>query len=178
VRRIVCAVLAASLVLALMPGAATGKRHRRPPPQKEQGTILMPAPWTDDTGCFAGLHRRVGIMTGRANDGWVGAHFDVARRTWNRNFVLEVTGGSGYVDLDIYFYLGGWGTPEDVITDPGQAGAPPSVSFNTREEGGEAGKVPEGARSVIICMYGGGRGMGFDASWEYRAGRGVRLPRK
>jgi hypothetical protein len=177
-RKLVCVALAASLVLALAPSTATANRHRRPPPQEEQGTIFMPSPFPFDLGaCFAGLHRRLLLLTQGNNQGWFGYHFEIEEHTWKRNFVLEATGGSGYVDLDLYFYLDDFGGPENFLDDPVNASPPPSQDFTTREEGGEAGKVPEGAKHAIVCLYGGDQGFGYNAEFEYRAGRGVRLPR-
>ncbi len=169
-RKILKVTLVGLLALSIAPHAGA----RIQPKQTVEGSIAFPAPWTDDSGCYAGLHRRGAIMTQGNNNGVTGYHFDVEKTTWKKNFTLEATGGQGHIDLDIYFYLSDFGTPEQVITDPGAAGAPPSVSFNTREPGGEKGKVPELAERVIVCLYGGAQGTGGGATFTYTAGKGVK----
>ena len=153
-------VLAASL---LVPSAHAGGKK-----QTVEGMIALPAPYTDDTGCFAGLHRRGAILSQENNNGVIGWHFDVDPATANKKFVLEAA-GQGYVDLDILFYQK-FGTPEDVVNDPGGAGAPASLGFQTRAAGGEKGKVPKGYPKAIICMYGGAQGAGLGATFTYTAG--------
>lgn len=165
-------VMTAVAVASLLPSAslAGGKGKK----QVEQGRVPLPAPFTSDEGCFAGAHRRFAIMTQEASkQGPIGYHFDVDPATWNKNFVLEATGGQGSVDMDIYFYEK-FGTPEDVVGDPAAAGSPYTVSYNTREEGGEVGKVPPTMTRVIVCMMAGGA----DATFTYTAGKGVKAPKK
>ena len=148
-------------------------------PQKQQqvsGSVAVSAPYTDNSGCYAGLHRRFAIMTQEMVNGGLGYHFDIDPATLGKPFVLEATGGQGYVDLDIYFYQK-FGTPQDVAGDPLNAGSPVTVQFNTREAGGESGIVPKGDfTKVIVCMYGGDLGVGAGATFDYVAGKGVKLP--
>ena len=158
-------LIAGSLAMGLLPGTATAGK----PKQTETGTIIAPAPFTDDSGCFAGLHRRGAILTQENNNGLVGWHFDVDPKTWNKKFVLEPSGGFGDVDMDILFYQE-FGTPQQVVEDPGGAGAPASISFATREPGGESGKVPPTFKKVIICIYAGAQGGGGGADFTYTAG--------
>ncbi len=167
-KKLLTLVVAAVAVASLLPTAcAAGKK------QVEEGILPAPAPYTDDTGCYAGLHRRFAIVTqGASKQGPIGYHFDVDPATWNKNFVLEATGGQGTVDMDIYFYEK-FGTPEDVAGDPLNAGSPFTVSYNTREEGGEFGKVPPNMTKVIVCMMAGGA----DATFTYTAGKGVKAPK-
>lgn len=174
-KKLLTVVFAGLLVLSLIPGSAGAQGKGKK--QEVEGGIVLPAPFLDDSGCYAGLHRRGAIMTNDNNNGVIGYHFDVEKSTWNKPFVLEATGGQGHVDLDIYFYLSDFGTPDDVVSDPGGAGAPPTVSFNTREAGGEADRVPKEAQRVIVCMYGGGQGAGFGAEFTYTAGKGVKIPK-
>lgn len=164
-------MLAASM-LSTTAQAGKKKKKKKPVVQEESGSVALPAPFTDDTGCYAGLYRRVAIMTMGASPhkGTIGWEFDVDEGTWGKNFVLEVTGGSS-PDLDIYFY-GAFGTPEDVVGDPGGAGAPYSVSFNSRNTDGESGEVPPDTTKVIVCMMAGGS----QATFDYIAGDGVKLP--
>jgi hypothetical protein len=51
---------------------------------------------------------------------------------------------------------------------------PLSVDFATREEGGEKGIVPKGTTDAIVCLYGGPEYVGYDASFMYMAGKGVK----
>jgi hypothetical protein len=139
-------------------------------PQVVDGSIALPAPFTDDSGCYAGLHRRLMIVSSEAApaNGLIGYSFDVDKATWGGKFALEPTGGQGDVDLDIYFYAE-FGTTDDVVNDPAGAGAPVSMQFNTREPGGEAGVVPATFNKVIVCMYGGQMGGGAGATFTYTA---------
>ena len=169
-KKLVGLAVAAVAVASLIPSASAAPKQ-----QVEEGMVPLPAPYTDDTGCYAGLHRRFAIATTEAvNQGPIGYHFDVDPATWNKNFLLEVKGaqGAGAADLDIYFYEK-FGTPEDVAGDPVNAGAPFTISYNTREEGGEFGKVPPNMNKVIVCMMPTGA---VDASFTYTAGKGVKAP--
>jgi hypothetical protein len=172
-RKTIALVTAGMLVLSLGPGsAAAQKKKKKKKPsveQKVEGTVALPAPFQNDSGCFAGLHRRIAILGQENVNGDVGYHFDVDKATWGTNFVLEPTGGLGSVDLDIYFYTE-FGTPEQVVTDPGGAGA----QFNTRAPGGEADVVPAQFNKVIVCMYGGQGGAGANAPFTYTAGTKVK----
>ena len=164
-KKTIALLIAATIGLAVMPATAGAGA----PKQEEEGMILLPAPFTDDTGCFAGLHRRGAIMTQENNNGIVGWHFDVDPKTWNKKFVLEPSGGLGTVDMDILFYQE-FGTPEDVVSDPLAAGAPASVGYQTREAGGEAGKVPKTFNKAIICIYSGALYQGGGGNFTYTAG--------
>lgn len=164
-KKTIALLIAATLGLAVFPAAAGAGK----PKQTEEGTILLPAPFIDDTGCYAGLHRRGAIMTMENNNGVIGWHFDVDPKTWKKKFVLEPSGGFGTVDMDILFYQE-FGTPEDVVSDPGGAGAPATVGFQTREPGGESGKVPPQFNKVIICIYSGAQSQGGGADFVYTAG--------
>lgn len=171
-RRFIILMLVGALVMAFMPASATAqkKKKKRPPPQEVEGSIPLPAPFIDDSGCYAGLHRRLQLLTGENANGIIGFHFDVEDRTWNQNFVLEATGGSGDVDLDIYFYkdFGQAGNPDDPLMNDVI-----SVSHNTRGSKYETGKVPEEMNKVIVCMMAGGS----NATFTYTAGKGVKIPK-
>ena len=164
-RKKIAILIAAALGLGLLPGSAGAGA----PKQTVEGMIALPAPYTDDSGCFAGLHRRGAIVSQENNNGIIGWHFDVDPKTWNKKFVLEPSGGFGTVDMDILFYQE-FGTVEDVVNDPGGAGAPASISFATREAGGEAGKVPKTFTKAIICIYSGALYQGGGANFTYTAG--------
>ena len=103
-RKTIALVTAGMLVLSLGPGsAAAQKKKKKKKPsveQKVEGTVALPAPFQNDSGCFAGLHRRIAILGQENVNGDVGYHFDVDKATWGTNFVLEPTGGLGSVDLD------------------------------------------------------------------------------
>lgn len=148
---------------------------QKPKQQKVEGRVVLPAPFADGTSCFAGLHRRIAIMSQESVNGDFGYHFDIDPATAGKPFVLEATGGLGTVDLDILFYTK-FGTPEDVVNDPAGAGAPPSITFGTREAGGESGKVPPAEYTkAIVCLYGGTGGAGANATFTYTAGKGVKI---
>ena len=165
-KKLITLAVAAGLILAVVPSASAGKKPR----QTETGLVVAPAPYTDDTGCYAGLHRRGNILTQGNNNGPIGHHFEVDPKTWNKPFTLEVAGtAAGSADLDIYFYLSDLGTPQQVVEDPQNAGSPPTISFNTREAGGEADKVPAQAKHVIVCQYGGAQGASAGAEFVYNA---------
>ena len=172
-KKIATIAMGALLAGSLVPGSATAAKAKQ---QQVSGTIALPAPFTDDTGCFAGLQRRVAILTQEQVNGVVGYHFDVDPATIGKPFVLEVTGGQGDVDLDITFYYE-FGTVDDVTGDPTNAGSPVSASFGTREPGGESGVIPKGDYTkAIVCVYGGQQGAGAAATFDYTAGKGVKLP--
>ena len=175
-KKIISLLLIGSLAMALLPGSAVAAKKKKkkppPPPQEVEGAVPLPAPYTDDSGCYAGLHRRMVIMTQENVNGVIGFHFDVEEHTWKRNFVLEATGGNGDVDLDIYFYKE-FGTVDAVLTDPLNAGSPITQSWNTRGSKYEVGKVPDGMNKVIVCMMAGGT----DATFTYQAGAAVKIPK-
>ncbi|MGH2805870.1 MAG: hypothetical protein ACRDKT_01215 [Actinomycetota bacterium] len=166
-KKVVTLAIAALVFGAMLPAAQAGK-----PKQKVEGSILFPAPFAQATfdGCWGGLHRRLSTPTGNAaGNGVVGFEFDVDKATWNKKFKLEVTGGQGDVDLDLFLYshvppVTEW--PDD----PQNAGFPVSVDYQTREPGGEAGKVPPKTIKAIVCMYAGPTHQGFDATFTYTAG--------
>lgn len=173
-KRFLIVLLAGLLVMSVVPGAASAKKKKKSGPpivQEVEGSVALPAPFTDDSGCYAGVHRRLSILTMGTANSIVGHEFDVDPKSWGQPFALEATGGEGDVDLDIYFYSQ-FGTVEQVLTDPLGAGAPYSVSFNTRDTVGEEGVVPADMTKVIVCMMAGG----FEATFKYTAGSAAKLP--
>ena len=160
-------LLSAFTVFALVPASAGAAKK---PVQTEEGMVLLPLPYTDDTGCYAGVWRRAHAVTGDAARGLIAWNFEVNKKTWNKKFNLEVSGGQGYVDMDIYFYLGPLTSVNDVVEQGGDPAPPAAVSYNTREAGGETGTVPKGAENVILCLYGGAQGTGGGADFTYTAG--------
>lgn len=165
------ATIATSLVLGALLGSGASAAPKQ---QQVEGTIVLPAPFTDDTGCFSGVHRRLNAAASGNHNGLIGYSFAVDKATWNKPFKLDVSGGQSYVDMDITFYLGPLTTADDVVAAGGDPVAPPSVSVATREAGGESGIVPKGTVDVIICMYGGAQGAGFAGDFAYLAGKGVK----
>ena len=168
------------VALLAMPftGPAAHAGNAAAPAQTVEGSILLPAPFAQSAtagepfeGCWGGATRRSTGQTGGAVNGVSGYYFDVDKKTWNKPFKLEVTGGQGTVDLDLFLYIvypGPTAAIEEV--DPVNGGATTSVDFQTREEGGEIGKVPPKAVKGIVCMYGGPSHQGFDATFTYTAG--------
>ncbi|MDQ3940751.1 MAG: hypothetical protein M3238_05305 [Actinomycetota bacterium] len=165
-KKILTLALAALVAGSLLPSSAQAAK----PKQTEEGFVVLPLPYTDDSGCFAGVWRRAHAFTTDAARGPIGWNFAVNKKTWNRKFKLEVSGGINNPDLDIYFYLGPLTTAQDFATEGGDPAPPATISYNTREPGGESGTVPKGAENVIICMYGGQQGAGFNADFTYTAG--------
>lgn len=153
---------------ALMAASLLSSASAAPKKQVVDGVVALPAPFVDDSGCFAGLHRRMAIATQENVNGVLGFHFDIDKATAGGKFKLEPTGGQGHIDFDILFYEK-FGTIEDVVGDPAGAGAPATVGFQTREAGGEAGVVPAGMPKAIVCMYGGQQGTGVGGTFTYTA---------
>ena len=175
-KKILILMMTAVLALTVVQGAAIAGKKKKATKQSVDGSVAAPAPYTDNTGCYAGLHRRMAIASQEQAKGAIGDNFDVDPGTIGKPFTLDVTGGQGDVDLDIYFYEK-FGTVDDVAGDPVNAGAPYTLSFNTREAGGEYGIVPENVTKVIVCMYGGPEPtLGLGATFHYEAGKGVKLP--
>ncbi|MDQ3916145.1 MAG: hypothetical protein M3323_12610 [Actinomycetota bacterium] len=170
-KKLAALALGGLVAAALVPNATAAA----PKQQKVSGSIALPAPYTDNSGCYAGLQRRVAILSQGLVNGGIGYHFDLDPATIGKPFVLEPTGGQSHVDLDITFYYK-FGTPEDVAGDPLNAGSPVNTSFNTREAGGESGIIPKGEYTkAIVCMYGGDQGAGAAATFDYTAGKGVKV---
>ena len=165
-KKLIAFALVAAMAVPLLGANAQAKK----PVQTEEGQILLPLPFTDDTGCYAGVWRRAHAFTGDAGRGPIGWNFAVNKKTWNKKFNLEVSGGTGYVDMDIYFYLGPLTTPQEFAEQGGDPAPAPTISFNTREAGGESGVVPKGAENVILCLYSGAMGQGGGANFTYTAG--------
>ncbi len=166
-KKVIALGLAALVAGSLVPASATAGKPKQ---QKVEGKIAMMAPYAGSglATCYAGLHRRIAILSQEQVNGVVGYHFDVEPATIGKPFVLEVTGGQGGVDLDITFYTE-FGTPEQA-TDPSYA--PPNYSFEERAAGGESGIIPKGDwTKAIVCMH-----TGAGASFTYTAGKGVKLP--
>lgn len=178
-KRFVIAILAGLIGAALLPQAADAGKAKQ---QHVEGSIALPAPFYGEAqgtnACWGGMHRRV-ITVGQGNpQGLVGYHFDIDKATWNKPFVLEPTGGMGTVDLDLFLYLH-MPPLDEVPNDPVNFGTPVSVDFLTREAGGEHGIVPPNTVKAIVCLYGGTFGgyAGANATFEYTAGKGVKLPK-
>ena len=173
-KKILILMMTAVLALTVVQGAAIAGK-KKATRQSVDGMAAVPAPYTDNTGCYAGIQRRVAIASQEMAKGVIGDNFDVDPGTIGKPFTLDVTGGQGDVDLDIYFYEK-FGTVDDVTGDPVNAGSPYTLSFNTREAGGEFGIVPDNVTKVIVCMYGGPEHAGVGATFHYEAGKGVKLP--
>ena len=164
-RRIITLVLVATIVAALSPLAAEA---RVAAPQKEAGTVLLPGPGPNGEttgGCWTGWARRFWIFTGGASAGPMGAMFEIDKKTWNKKFKLEVTGGgAGTEDLDLTFYA----DPGKVDpADPAQQGGIIETgSYLSREPGGEAGVVPPTTTVALVCLA---IGTGYNAEFSYTA---------
>lgn len=165
---VLAAVIAASFVVA--PVAAAPKKAKQ---QHVEGSIALRAPFVSTSeqlqSCFAGVHRRVTIVTQGNANGVVGYNFEVDPATHGKPFKLEVSGGYQTPDMDVTFYLNGFGSLQDHIDNPPWGTNPATVNFEEREPGGEKGIVPKGATDVIVCMF-----EGYGADFMYMAGKGVK----
>ena len=171
-KKIVAIGVAVLMALPLVASTAqAGKKKKAAPVQTIEGSIALPAPFAQDTfaGCWGGLTRRTTGQTGGAVNGVTGYYFDIDPKSWNKPFKLEVTGGEGTVDLDLFMYMH-YPSPEETQNDPVNGGTPSSIDFTTREEGGEAGKVPPNTTKAIVCMYAGPDAQGFNSNFTYTAG--------
>ncbi|MFP5352995.1 MAG: hypothetical protein ACLGIB_10585 [Actinomycetota bacterium] len=155
-------LLAASLLAPSGAGAAVAAA------QEVEGSILLPAVFAQGTfdGCWAGATRRITQTAAGQGNGVVGYRFPIEKSTWNGKFKLEVTGGEGDVDLDIFLYTT-MPPAEAVLDDPVNGGTPVSVDYTTREPGGETGTIVKGATDAIVCMYGGPTHVGFNSTFKY-----------
>ena len=164
-KRVITLVLLGALVAALSPLSAEA---RIVPPQKAEGSVLMPGPGPNGEttgGCWTGWGRRMWIVSGGATAGPMASMIEIDKSTWNGKFKLDVTGGgAGTEDLDVTFYV----DPGKLDpTDPAQqAGIIESSSYLSREAGGEAGTVPEQATLALVCLA---IGTGYNAEWSYTA---------
>lgn len=163
-KRTVLASIAALLAIGALPASAAGGKK-----QTVTGSIVAMARHTEPTSCYPGLHRRINVIGQESVQGVVGYHFDIDKKTWNKPFVLEPTGGQGVqgeVDLNITFYTE-FGTVEQA-TDT--AYAPPTYAFEHVAPGGESGKVPKEMNRAIVCAFDGA-----NVTFEYVAGAGVKV---
>ncbi len=127
--------------------------------QSVEGSVQFPAP-AHTGGCFFGISRNQGVLFGEEQfQGRWGFIFDIKKATWGQPFTLEVTGAAVDADLDIGFYS---------ALGPGYPGPnPESEAFETRELGGEKGKVPAKMTKAIVCMHDG-----LEAEFIYKAKTG------
>lgn len=172
-KKIIAFALVAALAVPLL--VAPAQAGKKKPVQVVEGSIALPAPFAQGTfdGCWGGLTRRTTGQTGGAVNGVTGYYFDVDKKSWNKPFKLEATGGEGTVDLDLFLYSvypGPEATTEDPPNGAVNGGTPISVDYTTREAGGEAGTVPPNTTKAIVCMYAGPSHQGFDATFTYTAG--------
>ena len=163
-KRTIAVLIAAALGFGLMPGTAGAGK----PKQTVEGGVVVGAQYPDGS-CYPGLQRRLQAVTQGAN-GVVGYDFDVDKKTWNKKFVMELTGAQGAVDLDITYYLAERTKLEDFVEAGGDPAVPPTIAFQTREEGGEAGTVPKGAVYAIVCAFESPNTAGALADFTYNAG--------
>lgn len=163
-KKLISLLAAGLMVAAFVPGVATASKKAR---QDVEGSIALQAPPSDATsdpnGCYAGVHRRLNVISQMQANGIVGFHFEIDPATYNKKFRL--TTETPATDLDITFYSE-FGTVEQA-TDT--AYAPYTVGFDERNTDGEFGKVPPDMTLAIVCMK-----VGNDASFTYSAGSGVK----
>jgi hypothetical protein len=178
-RKLIGTAAAGLLAFSLLGAPATAAAKV----QHVEGTIALPAVFVQSAtagapfdGCWGGATRRTTGPTGEDTspaNGALGYRFKIDKATWNKPFNLEATGGEGTVDLDIFIYT--YMPPtEATADDPVAGGTPISVDYGTRAEGGEKGIVPKGAIEAIVCLYGGDAYYGYNASFMYMAGKGVK----
>lgn len=151
-------LVSAALVVTALPALGSSHIHT------VEGSVQLMAP-AHTGGCFFGISRNQAVLFGEEQfQGRWGFIFDVKKETWGKPFTLEVTGATVDADLDIGFYS---------AVGPGYPGPnPDSQAFETRELGGEKGKVPAKMTKAIVCMHDG-----FEAEFIYKAKTGLRLDR-
>lgn len=168
-KKLIAIGVVAMLALPLAGGVAQAGKKAKKPVQVIEGSVALPSPFVQSVapggsgvpfdGCWGGLTRQTTGQTGNPN-GVTGYFFDIDPKSWNKPFKLEATGGEGTVDFDLFMYY----------TFPGAGETAASTDFQTREEGGEAGKVPPNAAKGLICLYGGDVYYGYNATFNYTAG--------
>ena len=168
-KKLIAVGVALLVALPLVGGVAqAGKKKKAKPVQVVEGNVALPSPFAQSAvggaepfdGCWGGLTRQTTGQTGGAVNGVTGYYFDIDPKSWNKPFKLEATGGDGTVDFDLFLYF----------AFPGADGTASSTDFQTREEGGEAGKVPPNTIKGLVCLYGGPAYYGYNATFNYTAG--------
>lgn len=168
-KKVIAIGVAMLVALPLVGGVAqAGKKKPSKPVQVVDGSVALPAPFAQSAangaepfdGCWGGLTRQTTGQTGGAVNGITGYYFDIDPKSWNKPFKLEATGGEGTVDFDLFMYY----------SFPGAEGTATSLDFQTREEGGEVGKVPPNTVKALVCLYGGPASYGYNATFNYTAG--------
>ncbi len=147
-KRVVALTTVALMALGLFSSSAVAAKRKPKPKQEYAGSVMLPAPYPADGTCYTRGERILAQTGNESVNGFIGAHFNIDPRTYNRKFQLHVIGGSADVDLDIVFYSG-YGDPADPSTVPAY------VAFENRAAGGEEGVVPEGMTKAIVCMAAG-----------------------
>ncbi|HVF53742.1 MAG TPA: hypothetical protein VNC78_09080 [Actinomycetota bacterium] len=134
----------AGVIVAAMLTAAPVDAKKPSPSQKIEGQILVGTP-----NCVTKLHE-VLIQAGMGQE-TAYYTFDVDKRTWQRPFVLEVTGGTDITGFDlILIYYNDYPSVGDLT----YAGF---VQFDgTGPDGGEKGIVPATMNKgmIILCQAG------------------------
>ena len=171
--RKVIGIAVAGLVALSLLGAPASAGKGKGKVQKVEGSIALRAPFVSDAeqleSCYAGVHRRLTLVSQGNANGVVGWNFEVDPATFGKPFKLEVSGGQQNPDMDVTFYLTGLGSLDDHAANPPWGTDSVAVNFEKRGPGGEKGIVPKGATDVIVCMFDG-----FDADFTYTAGKGVK----
>ena len=166
-KKLLCVAISAGLIAgALAVPAYAGKGKK----QTVEGAILAPARHPD--GCYTGLSRHYWSLTGHEG-GLIGFTFDVDKKTWNKPFKLDATGGVGVVDLDLTYYLGDFASRDEWVADPMPA-APAVAQFQTHDGPGEKGKVPKHSIKAVVCIYASEAGTSAAVPFLYEAGKGVK----
>ena len=141
-RTFLAAVAIAALALAGVPAGAAEFEPVGEEWQNVSGSIALPTRFTDATGGWPGLVRRVYQASADSN-GVIGYVFTVDPETWGGPFVLgDVVDQTGAGNLDVFFY--------SHMGDAGGADAPVTVGEYQTANKGEVGFVPEGATKAVV----------------------------
>ena len=141
-RTFLAAVAVVALALAGIPAGAAEFEPVGEEWQNVSGSIALPTRFTDATGGWPGLVRRVYQASADSN-GVIGYVFNVDPETWGGPFVLgDVVDQTGAGNLDVYFY--------SHMGDAGGTDAPVSVGEYQTANKGEIGFVPEGAVKAVV----------------------------
>lgn len=129
--------------------------------QSVSGSIMSPTRFTDGTGGWPGLGRKLYTLSNETN-GLISYTFAVDPDTIGSEFTLgNVADATGAADLDIYFYvyLGDdvVGTTAPLTAEEGE--------FQTVGAGGETGIVPQEATMAIVFTPNG-----VNSTFTYTAG--------
>lgn len=142
-RRLLAVPLALATAAVVPPALAedTATTPTGPEVQSYAGSFVAPTRFTDGTGGWPGLGRKV-YLAAEAADGVIADVFPVDQRAWGGAFQLtDVADATGSGNLDVFFY-GHLASVAD--------GTPETLSEHQTADRGEKGFVPAGTRFAVV----------------------------